>query len=829
MEEPIDLMNEFLESIVYVGDVRPWQEVPETEASEDEPGGDLTTLGGPGSGNFGHSGRPGAVGGSGGGFSVGMPPTKFTQVMGGEIDDTPLARYVGGNSFEYQESLRYGHPLNSEEERDVAELDKMIAESVSKTNLVVYRTVPPEIAAELRPGQIIKDKGFVSTSIKPDIKDEMLDADVAGAKLPHAEKAATEAKLQAIKGYAESGQFKQRQQDFWNADTTLVKRALGARPETIVHQAADAHLAKMSVAVRYAFARGRKAINKTALRDALKSLRAAGGPGSGRYPKGSGQDHDGIIQGEDGTPLMLYHGSTAKGMTASTLDPNAPRVRAQTTPMGVAFTSDERVAYGYARTPGHGGKFGSVVKANLAMENPLDITKDIKDGQKRGLSFGDAKREALTKVTSEHDGVIFRGDSYNSDEYVVFSKHQIREPLRAASAPDLESLLSSVPDAIRAALEEVLPGTLLKIFAAGGEAGLTLLKKQLRVAGGPGSGRYPKGSGDNSPLFGETPGAHSKAAAERLVSYLEKETGLSLKLHGSLGKGAESSPNDIDIAIVDPTFKMSAEEKDAWHKQATEDANKAEDEIWNTLPHDEAMNKLYGDVGNDPLNEALSKIGFEPVRTMSWEGTNVTRFRNETTNHTIEIWEADEDSGDAENGPPIPSARDLENAWVIRTAKRPPLVKKIDHTTIRFDVKNQRASDWADRHAAELIDGITETTREDISNAIAESFETGDLGAAYEVILDAVGNERRAELISRTETMMAANAGQRESWSQAVEVGLLDGDEKREWIATADVSCCDSCDELNGKLADLGGKYPDPGGDGPPLHPRCRCTEGISA
>lgn len=174
MEEQT-LIDEFLETMSYDGDVHPWQQVPETDTSEDEPGG-FKSLGGPGSGNFNHAGRPGSVGGSGSEAS----PAKWTNVVGAEIDDHPLARYVGGGGFEYQESLRYDKPLNSEEAKDVAELDKLIAASVTKTNLVVYRTVPPNIAEGLRPGQIIKDKGFVSTSLKPDIKDEMLDADVAG-------------------------------------------------------------------------------------------------------------------------------------------------------------------------------------------------------------------------------------------------------------------------------------------------------------------------------------------------------------------------------------------------------------------------------------------------------------------------------------------------------------------------------------------------------------------------------------------------------------------------------------------------------------------------
>ena len=38
---------------------------------------------------------------------------------------------------------------------------------------------------------------------------------------------------------------------------------------------------------------------------------------------------------------------------------------------------------------------------------------------------------------------------------------------------------------------------------------------------------------------------------------------------------------------------------------------------------------------------------------------------------------------------------------------------------------------------------------------------------------------------------------------------------------------CDDCDELDGTTAPINGSYAG-GADGPPLHPNCRCTEGIS-
>lgn len=158
----------------------------------------------------------------------------------------------------------------------------------------------------------------------------------------------------------------------------------------------------------------------------------------------------------------------------------------------------------------------------------------------------------------------------------------------------------------------------------------------------------------------------------------------------------------------------------------------------------------------------------------------------------------------------------------MRAAKDKPVDAKL---TMKFDAKNEAASKWAKQHAGELAKDISATTEQAIKDAVARAQEEGDLRQQRDDILDAVGDESRAELIARTESMTAANEGQREAWDQAVDAGLLTGDERREWIATSDA--CDDCSELDGETTDLDGEYPNDGGDGPPLHPNCRCTEGI--
>lgn len=146
-----------------------------------------------------------------------------------------------------------------------------------------------------------------------------------------------------------------------------------------------------------------------------------------------------------------------------------------------------------------------------------------------------------------------------------------------------------------------------------------------------------------------------------------------------------------------------------------------------------------------------------------------------------------------------------------------------------FDHASEQAISWADKHAAELIDGISETTRDAINEAIAGALEGDGIDAAINDIADAIGDVDRAERIAHHEVMMAASEGQRQAWDQAVDDGLLTGDEQRTWITVGDDKVCPICDDLDGQVAPLDGSYISEGDeyDGPPAHVGCRCTEGI--
>src|SRR5205085_2236649 len=144
----------------------------------------------------------------------------------------------------------------------------------------------------------------------------------------------------------------------------------------------------------------------------------------------------------------------------------------------------------------------------------------------------------------------------------------------------------------------------------------------------------------------------------------------------------------------------------------------------------------------------------------------------------------------------------------------------------RFDAKNPNVSKWAHDHAADLVTGITHTSRDRIREVLAAALDDelsdSDL---HDEIMNEIGDDARADTIARTESMLAANRGVKQSWDQAVDDGLLTGDEQQVWIAAADSAVCPICDDLDGQTVGLDESFDSEVGDldGPPAHPNCRC------
>ena len=125
--------------------------------------------------------------------------------------------------------------------------------------------------------------------------------------------------------------------------------------------------------------------------------------------------------------LDVYHGTARK---FNHFDANAERH--PSTPSDEAkghfFTPDANLAYTYAsRAARSEGGEKRVIKANLHLHNPKDVTGEVKKHQKAGLAFGPAKRKAYAGVDrTKHDGILFHGNAANSPEYVAFHHSSIK-------------------------------------------------------------------------------------------------------------------------------------------------------------------------------------------------------------------------------------------------------------------------------------------------------------------------------------------------------------------------------------------------------------------
>ncbi|MHB9004798.1 MAG: phage minor head protein, partial [Coriobacteriia bacterium] len=104
----------------------------------------------------------------------------------------------------------------------------------------------------------------------------------------------------------------------------------------------------------------------------------------------------------------------------------------------------------------------------------------------------------------------------------------------------------------------------------------------------------------------------------------------------------------------------------------------------------------------------------------------------------------------------------------------------------------------------------------------------GKLYAAYALRL----RRYRARVIARTETTAASNAGQRAMWQAAADQGYLDLSQSvRRWILTYDDRLCPICKLMKGQEVPVDKPFKTPDGgsiEGPPLHPQCRCGQGLA-
>jgi len=130
---------------------------------------------------------------------------------------------------------------------------------------------------------------------------------------------------------------------------------------------------------------------------------------------------------------------------------------------------------------------------------------------------------------------------------------------------------------------------------------------------------------------------------------------------------------------------------------------------------------------------------------------------------------------------------------------------------------NEFGVKYAERAAAELVKNISEATRNMIRVDVRDAMQNGESNdeLASRLQRGYAFSPERAEMIARTETAKADVEGNIEAYRRS---GVVSG---KQWITGA--GCCDLCDELDGTVVELGDDFPNDGGNGPPLHPNCRC------
>jgi hypothetical protein len=183
---------------------------------------------------------------------------------------------------------------------------------------------------------------------------------------------------------------------------------------------------------------------------------------------------------------------------------------------------------------------------------------------------------------------------------------------------------------------------------------------------------------------------------------------------------------------------------------------------------------------------------------------------------------------------------------------------------VKFDLRSLEAEAWIKDYAAKEIKYIDASTRKTIQQITLRAFQEGltpqeqsklirqyigllpqhvvavqnyrdsltDIDPALADNLEAKYRAKllkwRADMIGLTEGHTASNQGYRQVNSDAVKRGVFSPDEwERYWMVTRDKRLCTRCEGMANKAASLPDGDFEGDGQGPPLHQRCRCTEGL--
>jgi SPP1 gp7 family putative phage head morphogenesis protein len=150
---------------------------------------------------------------------------------------------------------------------------------------------------------------------------------------------------------------------------------------------------------------------------------------------------------------------------------------------------------------------------------------------------------------------------------------------------------------------------------------------------------------------------------------------------------------------------------------------------------------------------------------------------------------------------------------------------KLHNLSISWDVFNPNIEKWLKTYSIDLADEVNTETLDKLKASLFDGWEAGesipDLTHRVRDLYEEF-DRARAEMIARSESIRASNRGSQETYRAS---GVVD---RTMWVATPTDRTCEICNELDGKVAELGEPFPfeDSYGDasGPPAHPNCRCA-----
>jgi hypothetical protein len=193
-------------------------------------------------------------------------------------------------------------------------------------------------------------------------------------------------------------------------------------------------------------------------------------------------------------------------------------------------------------------------------------------------------------------------------------------------------------------------------------------------------------------------------------------------------------------------------------------------------------------------------------------------------------------------------------------------IGRILKTNASFNMRLPDAEKWIEKRAADRIKYINDAKKQTIRDIVLRGFQEGLTSQEQSKLIrehigllpahsKAVDNYRknllssgmdsssadkladkyrkkllkyRADTIALTEGHTAANEGYRFANREAASRGIFPpGKYERYWMVTRQRNTCEKCGKMSGIRADLPDGNFEGDGQGPPLHPRCRCTEGI--